>query len=96
MLYVIYMLVYRLISHWVQQTSQFTPVVLERSLMQSHLLWGEFNAFSAANAIHNSPIAVPPGTHHCWVDRGMRWEDYLTSTHMDGSVTRAQVTHSKY
>ena len=61
---------YSLISHQVQQTSQFTPLVLELSLIRSHLPWGEFNAFSAANAIHNSPFFVPPGTHHCWVDRG--------------------------
>ena len=62
--------VYSLISHRVQQTSQFTPLVLELSLIRSHLLWGEFSAFSAAIAIHNSPLFVPPGTHHCWVDRG--------------------------
>ena len=36
---------------------------------------GEFSAFSAANAIHNFPVFIPPGTHHCWVDRGsMVWE----------------------
>ena len=34
----------------------FTPLVLELSLIRSHLLGGEFSAFSAANAIHNSPI----------------------------------------
>ena len=62
--------VYSLISHRVQQTSQFTPLVLELSLVRSHLLWGEFSAFSAAIAIHNSPLFVPPGTHHCWVNRG--------------------------
>ena len=45
---------YSLISNRVQQTSQFTPLVLELSLIWSHLLWGEFSAFSAANAIHNS------------------------------------------
>ena len=37
----------------VQQTLQFTPLVLELSLIQSHLLWGEFSACSAADAIHN-------------------------------------------
>ena len=62
--------VYSLISHRVQQTSQFTPLVLELSLVRSHLLWGELSAFSAAIAIHNSPLFVPSGTHHCWVDRG--------------------------
>ena len=71
-----------LISHRVQQTSQFTPLALELSLIWSHLLWGEFSVFSAANAIHNSPFYVPPGTHHCWVDRGgMIWEACPTPTH---------------
>ena len=45
--------VYSLISHRVQQTSQFTPLVLELSLIRSHLLCGEFSAFCAANANHN-------------------------------------------
>ena len=47
--------VYSLKSPWVQQTLnlQFTPLVLELSLIRSHLLWGEFSAFSVANAIHN-------------------------------------------
>ena len=86
--------VYSLISHWVQQTSQFTPLVLELSLVRSHLLWGEFSAFSAAIVIHNSPLFVPPGTHHCWVDRGgMIWKACPTPLHMAGSVTRAPVTH---
>ena len=86
--------VYSLISHRVQQTSQFTPLVLELSLVRSHLLWGEFSAFSAAIAIHNSPFFVPPGTHRCWVDRGgMIWKACPTPLHMAGSVTRAAVTH---
>ena len=55
------MYVYSLISHRVQQTLQFTPLVLELSLVQSHLLWGEFSTISAAIAIHNSPLFVPPG-----------------------------------
>ena len=45
--------VYSLKSPWVQQTLQFTPLILELSLIRSHLLWGEFGAFSAADAIHN-------------------------------------------
>ena len=40
-------------SQWVQETLQFTLLVLELSLIQFHLLWGEFIAFSAANAIHS-------------------------------------------
>ena len=31
---------------------QFTPLVLELCLIQSHLFWGELSAFSAANAVH--------------------------------------------
>ena len=59
----------------VQQTLQFTRPVLKLSLVRSHLLWGEFSAFSAANAIHNFPIFVPPGAHPWRVDRGgMVWE----------------------
>ena len=34
------------ISPQVQQTVQFTPLVLEHTLLQSHLLWGEFNIFA--------------------------------------------------
>ena len=40
--------VYSLKSRWVQQTLQFTPLVLKLSLIRFHLLWGEFSAFSAA------------------------------------------------
>ena len=87
--------VYSLISHRVQQTSQFTPLVLELFLVRSHLLWGDFSAFSAAIAIHNSSLFVPPGTHHCWVDRGgMICKACPTPLHMADSMTRAPaVTH---
>ena len=34
-----------------------------------HLLWEEFSTFSEANAIHNSPFSVPPGTDYSWVSR---------------------------
>ena len=56
---------------------------------------GRIHHVSVANAIHNSPfIFVPPGTHHCWVDRGgMIWEAFPTPLHMAGSVTQAPVTH---
>ena len=63
------------------------------SLIRSHLLWGEFSAFSVADAIHNSPLFIPPGTHHCWVDRGSIWKACPTPLHMALSVTRAPVTH---
>ena len=86
------MYVYSLISPCIQQTWQFTPLVLELSLLQSHLLWGEFSAFSAANPIHNSLIFIPPGTHHSWVDREI-WEACPTPLHMVGSMTRVPVTH---
>ena len=44
--------VYSLKSLWVQQTLQFTPLVLELSLIRSYFLCREFSAFSAANVIH--------------------------------------------
>ena len=31
---------------------------------------GRMQRISAAEAIHTLTILVPPGTHHCWVDRG--------------------------
>ena len=48
------------ISPWDQQTVQFTPLVLEHTLLQSHLLWGAyylltysaFAHFAAAIANH--------------------------------------------
>ena len=86
--------VYSLISYRLQQTLQFTPLLLERSLMWSYLLWEEFSTFSAANAIHNFPFCIAPGTHHCWVDRGgMIWKACPTPLHMAGSVTQALITH---
>ena len=47
--------VYRMRLSRVQQTLQFTPFYWN-SLIRSHLLWGEFTTFSAADAIHNSPM----------------------------------------
>ena len=70
--------------------SQFTSLALTHSLIQSYLLWGEFSAFSASNAIHNSTIFIPPGTHYCWVGRGsMEWEVCPTLLHMANSGNRA-------
>ena len=67
--------------------------VLEHSLILSHLIWGEFSAFSADNAIHSSQFFVPPGTHNCWVDRGvMIWKACPIPLHMPGSMTRAPIT----
>ena len=86
---------YSLISYWVQQTSQFTPLVLEFSLILSRLLWGEFSAFSAADAIHNSPFfrstryPITVG----WTECSTIWETCPTPLHMASSMTRALVTH---
>ena len=82
--------VYRLISPWVQQTLQFTSLVLELSLIRSHLLEGEFSAFSSANVMHSCPFFfVPSGIHHYWVTRGsMEREVYLTLLHMTSSGNR--------
>ena len=34
------------------------------------LLWGKFSSFSAATANHyNLAFFIPPGTHHCCVER---------------------------
>ena len=82
--------VYGLISLWVQQTSQcYTPGIWNSLLHGLISSGGEFSAFSAANAIHNSPIFVLPGTHHCWMGRGsMEWEVCPTLLHMISSGNR--------
>ena len=72
--------------HWVQQTLQFTPLVLEFFLIQSHLLWGEFSICALCCSCSQSlqlSFLVPPGTHHCWVDRGsVIWEACPTPLHI--------------
>ena len=75
-----YSLLYSFISGRIQRTNK--------------IRLNQFNTFSAAIAIHNSPIFVPPSTHHCRVDRGSIWEACPTPLHMVGSVTRALVTHT--
>ena len=48
-----------------------------------------FAHFAAAIANHYNLFSfrVPPGTHHCWVDKGsVIWEACLTPLHMAGSV----------
>ena len=76
--------------HWGQQTLQFTPLVLELFLVQSHLLWEEFSICALCCSYSQSlqfSFLVPPGTHHCWVDRGsVIWEAYPTPLHMTGHV----------
>ena len=82
--------VYSLKSHSVQQTSQFTPLVLELFLTESHLLWGEFSICALSCSYSQSlqfSFLVPPATHHCWVDRGgVIWEACPTPPHMTGHV----------
>ena len=72
---------------------------MEHTLLQSHLLWGEFSICALCCSYSQSlqfNFLVPPGTHHCWVDRGdvISWEACPTPLHMAGSVTLAAVTHS--
>ena len=60
----------------VQQTSQFTPLVLELSLMQSHLLWVEFSIctfwysyhYHSAFSFHQVPITAG-WTETAWYER---------------------------
>ena len=70
---------------------------MEHTLLQSHLLWGEFSICALCCSYSQSlqfSFLVPPGTHHCWVDRGgVIWKACPTPLHMAGSVTRAAVTH---
>ena len=84
------MYVYNPITPSIQQTLQLTPLVLELSLIWSHFLWGEFSAFSAANAVHNFPMFVPPGTHHCWVPNtstyDQQWESNPSPTDLESST----------
>ena len=91
------MYIYHLISPWVQQNSQFTPLVLELSLIQSHLPRGEFSICALCCSCRQSlqfSFLVPSGTHHCWVNRGgMIWEACPTRLHMFGSLARALVAH---
>ena len=68
--------VYNLISPWVHQTAQFTPLVWELSLIRSHLPC----LLSAFNFLQLMPFITPQFSfhqvpHHCWVGRGsMEWE----------------------
>ena len=70
--------VYSLKSPLSSADLQFTPLVLELFLMQSHLLWGEFSICALCCSYSQSlqlSFLVPPGTHHSWVDRGgVIWE----------------------
>ena len=74
---------------WVQQVSQFTPVVVELSYIASFRL-GRIQQLCTLMCCSYSQslqfsFFFPPGTHHCWVDRGgMIWEVLLkASTQVD-------------
>ena len=81
-------------SPWVQRTEQFTPLVMEYTLLQSHLL-GEILAFMPFAAAKDIPYSlayfVPLGTHQCWVGRGsMEWKFFcpiLLHTTSSGNQT---------
>ena len=89
------MYVYSLISHRVQQTSQFTSLVLELSLVRSHLLWGEFSAIFCSYS--HSQFSIVRSTRYPSLLGGQRRHDMKglpTPLHMADSVTRAPaVTH---
>ena len=82
--------VYSLKSPLSSADLQFTPLVLELFLIQSHLLWGEFSICAHCCSYSQSlqfSFLVPPGTYHCWVDRGgVIWEACPTPLHMTGHV----------
>ena len=61
---------YSLISSRVQQTSQFASLVLEISLIQSHLLWGEFSCALCFIIASHSKLAFP--FHQVPITAGLR------------------------
>ena len=78
--------VYSLIALWVQQTLQFTTLVLKISLIRSYLLWGNYVHFLQLMPFTIFQFFVPSGIHHCWVGRGtMEWEVCPTLLHMTTS-----------
>ena len=88
---------YSLISPWVQQTLQFTPLVMDLFLIWLHLLWGEFIICALCCNYSQSlqfNFFVPLRIHHCWVDRGgMVRKTCPTPLHMASSVIWAPGTH---
>ena len=79
-------ILYSLISPWTQQTSQFTPLVLEHSFLQFYKLWGQFSICALCCSycqLLQFSFLILPATHHCWMDRGGTvWEVFpATSTH---------------
>ena len=60
---------------------------------KSHLLWEKFSIWALCYSYSQSLKFVPPGTHHCWVDRGGMIGDVCpTPLHMAGSVTQTAVS----
>ena len=82
---------YSLISPWVQQTLQFTPLALELSLLYGLISSRE----NSAHFLQLMPFTiiqffVPPCTHHSWVGRdSMEWEVCPTPLHKTRSGNRA-------
>ena len=50
------------------------------SLIRPHLLYWELSIFSAADAIHNSPILVSLGTHRGSMEWEVSWQFYTVMT----------------
>ena len=82
-----------LIALWVQQTVQFTPLVLEHTLFYSLISSGDTSALGHSPAdcsqFLQCRFLIPPGTHHCWVGScSMEWEICPTFLHMTRSWNR--------
>ena len=70
----------------------YTPGIDTHSYMVSSPL-GKIPCIFCISYIHNSPFVIPPGTHHCWVNRGGTiWKVCPTPVHVAGSMSRAPVT----
>ena len=89
-------MVYSLKSSWVQQTSQFIPLVLELSLIWPHLHWGEFKHF-----LQLKPFTFIFQFSFHWVavwTEAVWYERFLpnTSTHLLTSVIRWELVNLPY
>ena len=86
--------VYRQISTWIQQTVQFTPLLLEHTFY-SLISSGKnsaFGNFAAAAANHyNLAFLFHQVPYHCWVRRGsVDWEVCPTLLNMTSNFNRTQ------
>ena len=81
--------VYRPDIPCIQQSVQFTLLVLEHALLQYYLLRGEISICALCYCYRQSlqcSFIVLLGTHHCWVDRdSMEWKVFPTLLHMNSS-----------